>query len=107
MTVVPQGNKRVRTQSKVGQRPEATLSNRELLTWTCISAGHAKGRLYSESTLRMMSRVLPLLHLSLANKEKGEKQARIISSYHYTLQTGVSNASNPEKIIGRKNLFLQ
>lgn len=55
----------------------------------------------------MMSRVLPLLHLSLANKEKGEKQARIISSYHYTLQTGVSNASNPEKIIGRKNLFLQ
>lgn len=33
----------------------------------------------------MMSQVLSLLHLSLANKEKGEKQARIISSYHYAL----------------------
>lgn len=46
MTVVPQGNKRVRMQSKVGQRPEATLSNRELLTWTCISAGHSKGLVF-------------------------------------------------------------
>lgn len=51
MTVVPQGNKRVRTQSKVGQRPEATRSNREHLTWTCISVGHAKGLVFMQRAL--------------------------------------------------------